>query len=121
MFLPSILRILLCTTPTDMRKSIDGLSTLVQDVLRENPACGTVFVFCNRGRDKLKLLYWDKNGFCVLYKRLEKGRFSFPSHATEVSLQAAELRDLLSGLPFLKRPPREVKAPRFYTTHCGFL
>ena len=115
MFLPSTLQVLLCTTPTDMRKSIDGLCCLVQDVLADSPVNGTVFVFCNRGRDKLKLLYWDANGFCLLYKRLEKGRFSFPTHTTQLSLQAGELRDLLSGLSFLRRAPRVVKTPCFYS------
>ncbi len=68
---PNTMKILLCTAPTDMWKSINGLYFLVDGELDENPSCGTVYVFCNRIKDKLKILYWDGNGFCLLYKRLE--------------------------------------------------
>ena len=75
------LEILLYNLPTDMRKSINGLSILVHEELSENPGCiGKVYVFCNRSRDKIKLLYWDGNGFCLLYKRLDKGRFRIPKN-----------------------------------------
>ncbi len=74
-------RVLLHRDPVDMRKSIDGLSFLVVDGLNADPADGTVYVFFNRQRDKLKLLYWDRNGFCLWYKRLEKERFKIPTIA----------------------------------------
>jgi transposase len=101
---PFTFDILLCTAPVDMRKSIDGLCMVIVQRWDRNPASETIFVFCNRSRDKLKLLYWDANGFCLLYKRLEKGKFSFPISSQEVILNSSELRDLLAGLPFLKRP-----------------
>jgi len=68
----------LATQAVDMRKSINGLSVLVTDQLALNPLNGQMFVFYNRHRDKIKILYWDKNGFCLWYKRLEKHRFHIP-------------------------------------------
>lgn len=99
------LDVLLYSLPTDMRKSINGLSILVHEELSRNPCSrGKVYVFCNRLRDKLKLLYWDGNGFCLLYKRLEKGRFQIPKDEEEVSLGVSELRWLFQGLDFKKLP-----------------
>ena len=80
--------------PVDMRKQIDGLSSLLLD-----PFSACLFAFCNRQRDKMKILYWHDNGFCVLYKRLEKGRFKWPSADQDVLLcSARELKWLLDGL-----------------------
>ncbi len=76
--LPASVRVLVCTAPTDMRKSFDGLCALVQTVLREDPFSGHLFAFLNRRRDKLKILYWDRSGFFLLYKRLEEGTFWMP-------------------------------------------
>lgn len=104
MFMPSNLRILLYTPPVDMRKSIDGLCVVTQENLLENPGCGTIFVFCNRVRDKLKLLYWDSNGFCLVYKRLEKGRFKVPIKGQALLLNENDLRSLLAGIDFQKAP-----------------
>ena len=66
---------------TDMRKSIDGLAALVQYSFALDPFSDAWFVFCNRGRDKLKLLRWDNNGFWLYYRRLESGRFEWPSRS----------------------------------------
>lgn len=63
----------------DMRKSIDGLATLVQASVPASPLSGALFVFFNRGRDKVKLLWWDRHGFWLAYKRLERGRFRLPA------------------------------------------
>ncbi|PSV68410.1 IS66 family insertion sequence element accessory protein TnpB [Photobacterium angustum] len=60
---------------TDMRMSIDGLSLIVADVLKMYPLSSVWFIFCNRGKDKIKILFWDTNGFWLYYRRLEKGRF----------------------------------------------
>jgi len=98
----------LCTTPTDMRKSIDGLCALIFDA-DQVPTNNHIYVFCNRVSDKLKLLYWDGNGFCLLYKRLEKGRFKIPQQAKNVLISHEELRWLLQGIDFQKLP----KAPVF--------
>ncbi len=67
--------VFLATGVTDMRKSIDGLSVLVVDVLEQDPLSSHLFVFCNRARDKIKILYWHNNGFWLFYRRLEKQRF----------------------------------------------
>jgi len=74
-------RIYLACGPTDMRKSIDSLTALVTHAFNEDPFSDTWFVFCNRGRDKLKVLRWDHNGFWLYYRRLEKGRFDWPASA----------------------------------------
>ena len=87
--------------PVDMRKSIDGLSYLVCDLTDRNPQDGSVYIFHNRQRDKVKLLYWDKNGFVMHYKRMEKGRFKFSKTRDEViSLNTQQLSWLLAGLDF---------------------
>jgi len=84
---------------TDMRKSINGLSLLVVDQLELNPLSGHLFAFCNRKRDMVKILYWDRNGFCLWHKRLEKDRFRWPETAEDVlAVHGYELVWLLDGL-----------------------
>jgi transposase len=85
---------------TDMRKQIDGLAALVVDELRADPFSSHLFVFCNRARDKLKILYWHNNGFWLCYRRLERQRFWWPSahHRGPVQLSLRELSWLLEGL-----------------------
>ena len=88
----------------DMRKSIQGLSQLVIDDLSMNPTDGRVYVFCNKGRDKLKILYWDRNGFCLWYKILEKEKFKMPKVRDSVlAITGVQLRWLLDGLPIKQR------------------
>lgn len=83
----------------DFRKQIDGLSVYVQEVLALNPLSAHLFVFRNRTRDKLKVLYWDDNGFCLLYKRLSRGRFRWPEKDQMVmTCGLRELQWLLEGL-----------------------
>ena len=95
---PSI-RIYLCLQPTDMRKQMDGLSVLAQEVIGENPMSGHLFLFHNRGRNRLKILYWDTNGYVVWYKRLEKGCFSFPKQKEgRVEINESVFQQLLGGL-----------------------
>lgn len=94
--------IYLATFVVDMRKSIDGLSILVAEHFDRNPTDGSMYVFLNRQRDKLKLLYWDRNGFVVSYKRLEKGRFKLGDHEGICQLDTHQLQWLLSGLAFDK-------------------
>jgi transposase len=94
--------VLLYNQPVDMRKSIDGLMLLVVDTLSSDPGNGTIYVFWNRSRDKLKLLYWDKNGFCLWYKRLEKERFTIPVTDAPLTLSADSFRWLLDGLDIRK-------------------
>ena len=78
--LPNNCKIMLYNKVVDMRKSIDGLSILVSDILSLNPSDGSIYIFFNKKHDKLKMLYWDKNGFTLLYKRLEKEKLLCASH-----------------------------------------
>ena len=97
--LPPNVGIYLYSAPVDMRRSFDGLSVLVMDVLEQNPLSGSLFVFLNRSGDKLKLLYYDGQGLCLFYKRLERGRFYRPEAAVDgVELSSQQLRLLLDGL-----------------------
>ena len=92
-------QVFLANTPVDMRKSIDTLALLVTSHFKQAVASGNYYVFCNRKRDKIKILYWDKNGFALWYKRLEKSTFKvkFQSNGT-VMLSSEKLQWLLSGL-----------------------
>ena len=109
-------RVFLCTLPTDMRKSFDSLSGLVQQHLNQDPLAGDLFVFRSKRGDRLKFLYWDNDGFAIWYKRLEKGTFVFPQpdeHRTTVgahglTIRPAELAMLLEGidLTHIKRRQR---------------
>ena len=74
----------------DFRKSINGLSLIVEQQMVLSPLTGSVFVFCNKGRDKLKVLYWDKTGFALWYKRLEKDKFKWPKKLNVASLNLTE-------------------------------
>ena len=92
------LRVFLAPGFTDMRKSINGLSILVDD-LDLDPFSGHLFVFCNRRQTMLKILYWDHNGFCLWYKRLEKHRFNWPLSVDDaVEIEPRSLGWLLDGL-----------------------
>ena len=98
---PPAVRIWLCTMPADMRKSFDGLAELVRQHLQIDPLSGHLFVFRNRRSDRVKLLYWDEDGYVIVYKRLEEGTFRFPAAAAGqqgVTLRAAELAMLLDGV-----------------------
>jgi transposase len=94
-------RIYLCTAATDMRKGFDTLAALVREGLGYDPLGGHLFLFVGRGRDRIKILYWDKDGFAVWYKRLEAGTFRLPPAKTSgasVELKASELAMLLAGI-----------------------
>lgn len=84
---------------TDMRKSINGLSAIVESSFRLDPFGGALFVFCNRSRDRLKILEWDGDGFWLYFKRLEKGHFKWPSvgEDTVMTMTSEELSILLGG------------------------
>jgi len=104
------LHVWLCAGHTDMRKGFDGLSALVQHVLERDPFSGHVFVFRGKRGDRLKLLWWDGQGLCLYYKRLEQGRFIWPSaDSGAVHLTQSELALLLEGLDW--RPPARRSRP----------
>lgn len=96
--------IYLAAGSTDLRKSIDALAALVQEGFGLDPFSPSLFVFCNRQRDKLKMLYWDLNGFWLFYRRLERGTFRWPTGKEEVmTVSSRELRWLLDGLSLEQR------------------
>jgi transposase len=97
--LPPSVRIWLATKPTDLRKSFDGLAELVRQQIQLDPFSGHLFVFRNKRADRVKLLYWDDDGYAIWYKRLEVGTFRFPtSEDGRVSMRAADLQMLLDGV-----------------------
>jgi transposase len=113
------LKVFICTEPTDMRRSFDGLSGMVQSVLKADPLLGHLFLFRNRARDSIKILYWDRDGLALWYKRLEQGTFQFPTDITladqpaaGVEITESELALLLSGIDLgsVKRRKRYAKA-----------
>jgi transposase len=114
--LPLPVRIFLCTRNTDLRKSFDGLAQLVREFLDADPLSGHLFVFRNKRGDRVKLLYWDDDGYAIWYKRLEAGSFVLPTaDATRIktgehglTLRPAELTMLLDGvdLAHIKRGKR---------------
>ena len=87
-----------CTEPVDMRKSIDGLAQLVAPRLEADAFSGSVFVFLSRRREKVKLLWWDRHGFWLAYKRLERGRFAQPQELVARGLTVADLMLWLEGV-----------------------
>ena len=106
--LPHNVRVFLAPGNTDMRKAINTLSILVEGTLRRDPFSGHLFVFCNRRRTLIKILYWDRNGFCLWQKRLEKHRFHWPEDENEVmELSARELAFLLEGLDLHSLHPHD--------------
>ena len=109
-------RIYLCVQPADMRRGFDTLAAMVKEFLQHDPFSGNLFLFVGRGKDRLKILYWDKDGFALWYKRLEEGAFKLPSVkpapgqavAGSVELKATELAMLLEGIDLksIKRSQR---------------
>jgi transposase len=112
--LPSAVRIFLCTRSTDLRKSFDGLSGLVQECFSQELLTGHLFLFLNRRRDRIKILYFDRDGLAIWYKRLEAGSFQLPQTVSQVGveLQPAQLAMLLAGIDL--RTARQRK--RFHRT-----
>lgn len=99
------IQVYLYNEPVDMRKSMNGLSILVEQEMELSPTMDALFVFCNRGRDKIKLLCWERNGFIVWYKRLEKQRFRWPCVNETLHLTGQELNWLLDGFDIFNNQP----------------
>ena len=116
MLLPFQAKIWFYQSPVDFRKQIDGLILLIADHLQENPTSGALFVFRKRQADKIKLLWFDQNGFWLAYKRMEKGRFKFPNSIDEaLSMTREQLTWLLSGIDFTQQNRQPyVKTNHFY-------
>jgi transposase len=102
MLLPRAVKVYVATAPCNLRKSFDGLSNEVREVLAKDPLSGHVFVFLNRRKSQVKLLLWTRGGYTILHKRLERGAFSFPAQVTDgvrsVDLDVHELSMLLEGI-----------------------
>jgi len=97
----SDVRIFLCTTPTNMNYSFDRLMSRAQEIFDQDPTSGHLFLFLNRARDRIKLLFWDRDGFCIVYKRLEVGTFQMlttTNDAEGIELEYSQLVKLLGGL-----------------------
>ena len=93
-----VTRILAYRPPVDMRNSFDGLVALVKRLLGEDPLSGTLYVFTNRRRTHIKAVYWDRTGYCLLAKRLERGQFTIPSSEERVELSEQAFSLLLDGI-----------------------
>jgi len=100
--LPPAVRIYMATAPTDMRKSFDGLSAAVTQIIDQDPTSGHLFVFRNRRGDQVRVLFWDRTGYCIIAKRLAQGSFHLPRTASpdarHIEMDAAELGLLLEGI-----------------------
>lgn len=114
--LPPSVRIFVCLTPADMRRSLDGLAAMTREVLREDPLSGHLFVYFNRRRDRVKILLWDRSGLCLYYKRLEKGVFRLSSldhpKRKRAEVEAAELALILEGIDLANAKRRARFVPR---------
>ena len=100
---------------TDLRRGIDGLASMVSTQFRMNPFQTALFLFCGRKRDRIKALYWEGDGFLLLYKRLEQGKFVWPRNESEVqALTPQQFRWLMEGLTTIpKKAVRPVEAPEY--------
>ena len=110
-------KIFVSTTPIDMRNSINGLSAKIGDVFSESPMSQHLFIFYNKARDKVKLIFWDRNGFVLYYKRLEKGRFKLKKSIDNNTMEITEdqLNWLLAGLDFqLMHKFNEINYSEYY-------
>ena len=109
--LPASVRVYLCLTPCDMRKSFDSLHALVRDHLELNAYAGHLFVFASRRRDRMKILYWDRDGFAIWSKRLEEGTYAAPFAGgvgeKRREITAQELGALLSGIDLDRAEKRQ--------------
>lgn len=100
--IPARTAIFVATERFDLRRSFDGLAGVVKEVLRQNPLSGALFMFFNKAADKMKIIWWDRTGYCVLYKRLERGTFRIPKAiepgAQSVAIEAVEMAKILEGV-----------------------
>lgn len=118
LMLPPSVQLYVATQPVDARKGIDSLSVYVQSVLRLSPLCGHLFIFFNRRRDQVRILYWDRSGYALWAKRLERGRFALSPKLQDksgpASIEAGELSLILEGITLAgarKRPRWESLDP----------
>ena len=101
--LPLQIRVFLYRQPTDMRKSFHGLVALTESALRQDPLSGSFFVFVNRRRDRIKILYWGQTGYCIWYQQLQRGTYQLPTHdelddAEAIEMTRTQLSLILDGI-----------------------
>jgi transposase len=107
--LPATVRVFVAVAPADLRKGFDGLAQITRETIAQDPLSGHFFVFANRRRDRVKILYWDRDGFAIWMKRLESGTFRWPApEAKSLEWTAAELAAVLGGIDLkeTRRRPR---------------
>jgi len=116
----SELRVFLCMTPTSMSFSFDRLMGIVEKIFRRDPLSGHLFLFLNRSRNRMKILYWDSDGFCIWYKRLEEGVFQLPkSDKKGIELTYQQLSRLLGGLDLRSGRRRQRRYRRVVQNNSG--
>jgi len=97
--LPASVRVFVAVAPADLRKGFDGLAQITRETITQDPLSGHFFVFANRRRDRVKILYWDRDGFAIWMKRLERGTFRWPTPSVQsLEWTAAELAAVLGGI-----------------------
>jgi transposase len=108
---PQTVQVYMAVDPTDMRKSFDSLAGATQNVMGQNPLSGHLFVFFNRERNRVKVLFWDKSGYCLYYKRLEQGTFHFPQYLSEdtkvLKVAISDFALILAGIDLYSAVRRE--------------
>ena len=116
----SELRVFLCMTPISMNFSFDRLMGLAERIFNQDPLSGHLFLFVNRYRNRIKILYWDRDGFCIWYKRLERGVFELPTRGPAgVELDHKQLSRLLGGLDLRSGRRRQRRYRRVVKDSCG--
>jgi len=110
--LPATVRILVCTVPQDMRRSFDALAQQTRELLGEDPQSGALYVFVGKRPTRIKVLWWDKNGYCLLYKRLHRALFRLPPAEKQAGsillIDSAAFAELLSGIACEKKHTRRL-------------
>ena len=114
--IPVTVRIYVYTEPVDMRRGFDGLALIARDAMGQDPRCGALFVFTNRRADRLKALWWDSNGYCVLYKRAHRAVFELPAcedgSSVSVRVDGKMLGQLLAGAPKVRKRRAKLRVVR---------
>jgi transposase len=114
--IPASVRIYVYTEPVDMRRGFDGLALIARDAMAQDPRSGALFIFANRRTDRLKALWWDRNGYCLLYKRAHRAVFELPSkdesNSVSVRIDGKLLAQLLAGTPKVRKPRPKLRVVR---------
>jgi transposase len=115
--IPVNVRIFVCTEPVDMRRGFDSLAQLAREKLQQDPRSGTLLIFTGRRRDRLKAMWWDRNGYCILYKRFHQAVFELPAPLEAesgicVRIDGQKLAALLAGQPKTRKTKRKLRIVR---------